>query len=182
MKRANIYQASNYNVTFNPTTMEAHSYRWWRFVAKIEGLVVFNPHRYSVTTSKHQQKVRSLMDSLGIGIDLELPLQQGITMDSLSDLIVRSEEELCDQFLYDQLKKQDRYQRQKFKKRAAKLTEYLETQVHFRDYEIKPVSQFGTYNKIAVHQVVEPKTLESDVANALYNFQRDGFGEVVLYV
>lgn len=63
-----------------------------------------------------------------------------------------------------------------------KLEDYLENSVHFRDYEIKPASEFGKYNKIAVHQVVDKESLERDVENALYNFHRDGFGNVVFYV
>ena len=60
VKRKNIYMASNYNLTFNPVTLEAHSYKWWKFVAKVEGKVIFNNYWYSVSTSKHQNKVREL--------------------------------------------------------------------------------------------------------------------------
>ena len=43
MKRAQIYKATN--VTFDPKSYDAHSYRWWRFVAKIDGVVIFNNYR-----------------------------------------------------------------------------------------------------------------------------------------
>lgn len=115
MKKANIYQASNYNVTFNPVTLEAHSYKWWKFVAKIDGLVIFNNYRYSVSTSKHQAKVRSLLATLGVNIDIEMPLPEGINSNDFVSLIVKSEEHLCNKFLSQKLKAQDKYQERKAK-------------------------------------------------------------------
>lgn len=76
MKRSCLYQASN--VTFNPETIRAYSYNWWRFVDVIDGLVVFNDYRYSATTSKHQSKVRGLMEDLGIRIDLFISSPRGL--------------------------------------------------------------------------------------------------------
>lgn len=69
-KRAGIYKASN--VTFNPETMEAHSYGHWQFVTKIGDQVFFNNYPYSITTQGHQRKVRSLLRDLGITIDFEV--------------------------------------------------------------------------------------------------------------
>lgn len=66
--KSGTYKASN--VTFNPNTMEANSYGWWTFVKRINGKVVFNAHKYSVTTAKHQHKVRSIMVQLGIRPDV----------------------------------------------------------------------------------------------------------------
>lgn len=180
MKRANIYQAFNYNVTFDPNKIEARSYRGWVFVAKIEGLIVFNNYRYSNATSRHQSKVRSLLKELNIKIDLELPLPRGIKSSCLQDLIVEAEECLCDEIGREELKRQDRNAKAKQRRFKKKLEHYLENVVHFRDYEIKSRSQFGTYNKVAVHQVVED--IESDVSNALHNFHRDGFSNIVFYV
>lgn len=74
--RANIYKASN--VTFNSETMDAFSYDWWRFVAKIDGKVVFNNYRYSVTTAGHQRKVERLLQNLGIKVDVFLQIPGGI--------------------------------------------------------------------------------------------------------
>lgn len=137
MKRKNIYQCSNYNCTFDPVSKRAMSYKWWAFVAEVEGKIVFNNYRYSNSTSKHQSKVRSLLNELGIKIDLELPIPNGLpgshiktstygVLDfvkredlSLADLILEAEEYLCDKFLSDVLKKQDAYQRAKIKKAAA---------------------------------------------------------------
>lgn len=87
MKRSGLYQASNYKVTFNPKSWIATSYSWWVFVRKIKGQVVFNSYRYSVTTAKHQSKVRSLMRELGIKIDREVSFKTSLDkIDSLKEL------------------------------------------------------------------------------------------------
>ena len=63
MKRTNTYKASN--VTFDPETMEAYSYGWWRFVERTPGgQILFNDYNYSNSTCKHQIKVRRLMREL----------------------------------------------------------------------------------------------------------------------
>lgn len=179
-KRSGVYKSSH--VTFNPSTMDAYSYDWWRFVARIEGLIVFNSYFYSQSTSKHQRKVKRLMHNLGIKIDIEMPIPSGIQDQSLNELIVEAEECLCNQFLKDQLKQQQRSERAKFRRRVHKLETYLETVTHFRDYEIKPADMFGKYHSQAIHQVVSPETIEADVSNALDAFHRDGFGRIVFYL
>lgn len=180
--RAGIYSNSTGSLTFEPNTITAHSYRWWKFVAVVEGKVVFNNYRYSVSTSKHQGLVRRLLEQLGIKIDLELPLPQGINSDSLATLIETAEEHLCDQFLSEESKRMDRNEKARKNRIKAKLTDYLENKCAFRDYEIKDSDRFGHYNKVAVHQMIEPNSIESDVQNALHSFNRDGFGSVVFYV
>lgn len=180
-KRLGIYKASN--VEFNPDTLSAYSYNWWRFVAKVDGKVVFNNYRYSASTSKHQSKVRALLNELGIKIDYYMPIPKGIQIgQTLEELILIAEEYLCDEISREVIKQQERSQRAKVKRHTKKLEDYLENQVHFRYYEIKDVSQFGQLNIIGVHQVVDLKTLENDVENALYTFQRDGFSQVIFYV
>ena len=67
-KKRNQYEASN--VSFNPDTIEAFSYGWWKFVTVIDGKVIFNNYNYSPSTCKHQSKVRVLMEKLGIKIDM----------------------------------------------------------------------------------------------------------------
>lgn len=179
-KRTNMYSNTTGSLTFNLETCEAHSYRWWKFVAKVEGLVVFNSYNYSNSTSKHQSKIRSLLDQLNIKIDLFVQIPKGINSSSLQDLLLTQDEYLSEKFLRDEEKKITRNERAKQRRFKKKLEHYLENVVHFRDYEIKPRSQFGTYNKIAVHQVVED--IENDVENALHSFHRDGFGNIVFYV
>lgn len=183
MKRANIYQCSSYNCTFDPKTMDAFSYRWWRFVAVIDGLIVFNNCRYSNSTSKHQSKVRHLMNTLGIKIDLEMPLPRGIRHDqNLGELILSAEEYLCEAVLNEELKREDRNTKARIRRLKNRLENYLENSVHFRDYDIEDRKSFGKINKIAVHQCVDAETLEHDVENALRSFGRDGFGSVVFYI
>jgi len=67
-KKRNQYEASN--VTFDAEKLEAFSYGWWKFVTIDNGLIVFNNYNYSPSTSKHQSKVRKLMNDLGIKIDM----------------------------------------------------------------------------------------------------------------
>jgi hypothetical protein len=71
-----VYKASN--VMFDPETMIATSYKWWEFVKVIRGRVVFNAYQYSSTTSQHQMKVRSLLESLDINIDVEIHAPSGL--------------------------------------------------------------------------------------------------------
>ena len=112
MKRKNIYKASN--VTFNPETLSAYSYGWWKFVAVIDGKVIFNNYRYSNSTSRHQRKVRALMFQLGIRIDVEMPVPEGLQSGQhLENLIEQAEEHLCNEFLDQKIKSQRAYQRRK---------------------------------------------------------------------
>lgn len=204
MKRSNIYQASNYNVTFDPNNIVARSYQWWVFVAKVDGKIIFNNYRYSVSTSKHQSKVRALLSDLGIKIDIEMPLpnglpgsyRRGLGMDSaqvpdsdasLSSLIQTAEEYICDQISRDEIKRQERNEKAAFRRKVKKLEDFLENEKAFRDYDIVDASLFGNQDaaiarKVAVHQVVDLNDIDRDVENALYNFHRDGFGSIVFYV
>lgn len=76
MSQAKIYKSSN--VIYNPETEEATSYDWWIFVKRIKGKLVFNNYHYSNSTVKHQHKVRDLLRSLGIKIDLEIKAPGGL--------------------------------------------------------------------------------------------------------
>lgn len=74
--RLKQYKAAN--VTFNPNTLEAHSYAWWCFVKRINGQIVFNEHKYSPTTSRHQSKVKALLAELNINIDQYVDVREGL--------------------------------------------------------------------------------------------------------
>jgi hypothetical protein len=87
-KRANLYKASN--VTFNPDTCEARSYEWWAFTKTINGVLVFNDHRYSVSTAKHQSKVRALLRDLGHDIGLVVDARCGLQNDEWKSQAVDS--------------------------------------------------------------------------------------------
>ncbi len=127
MKRTGIYKINN--CTFDPTSIEVFSYSWWKFVAVIDGKVVFNNYSYSKSTTKHQWKVKRLMNELGIKIDIELPLDGGLfgtytkyghvlSYKTLEEHIVASEEELCLKFLEGRVMAQEKYQARKAKKDA----------------------------------------------------------------
>lgn len=125
--RLQIYKAKN--VTLNPKTLEAYSYRWWKFVAVVENKVIFNNYRYSNTTTKHQYKVRSILNELGIKIDYSLQIPQGIELNSLAELFEIAEEALCNQFLAEEIKREERNAKAK-KRRDLKKQQNLALITH----------------------------------------------------
>jgi hypothetical protein len=127
MKRAGIYQCSNYKCTFDPKRVEAWSYRWWQFVKRIEGKTIFNDYRYSPTTQGHQRKVRELLETLGVKIDITLPVPQGLQkFDSLSEIIEAAETHLCDEFLREELKREERSAKARERRRLNKIKSQVE--------------------------------------------------------
>lgn len=92
-KRAR-YENSTHNVTFDPATCQAHSYKWWCFVRKIKGKVVFNDYRYSSSTSGHQSAVRSLLRELNIKIDVIVSTSESLT-DSLDSVVAEKYREIA---------------------------------------------------------------------------------------
>jgi len=64
--RLGIYKNSSGTLTFNPETKEAFSYEWYQLVGEFKGKVFLNKFRYSRTTGKHVQEIRSLLKELGI--------------------------------------------------------------------------------------------------------------------
>lgn len=62
MKRTpHVYKGRN--VMLDVLEVKATSYNWWQFVKRVKGIVVFNSHRYSVTTARHQSEVLSMLRS-----------------------------------------------------------------------------------------------------------------------
>jgi hypothetical protein len=120
-KRLKIYKASN--LTFNPLTRTAHSYGWWRFVSVIEGKLVFNNYSYSNSTSKHQHKVRRLLNELGIKIDLDIAVPEGLqNYSDLETLFLVAEEHLCNEQIVKWSKNIRAYEKIKAKKEEYKKT------------------------------------------------------------
>ena len=74
--RLKLYKASN--VTFDPIQCRVYSYDWWRFVDRIRGKVIFNSYTYSNSTVKHQFKLRRLLESLNINVDIMLKAPRGL--------------------------------------------------------------------------------------------------------
>lgn len=66
--------------------MTAWSYGWWMYFRRIGGLWVFNSHRYSPSTGRHQQRMRSLLSRLGIQIDIEVDTRSSLTNMGLNDV------------------------------------------------------------------------------------------------
>ena len=54
------------NLTFNPETGTAHSYRWYAIAKLFKGQMILNDYAYSPTTSKHYGKLIRLFKELGI--------------------------------------------------------------------------------------------------------------------
>ena len=77
-QKSGIYRNYNGNCTFDPKTFVGLSYNWWLFVSQIDGKVIFNNYSYSVTTSSHQSSMRSLLNDLGIKIDLFIQSPKGL--------------------------------------------------------------------------------------------------------
>lgn len=75
-KKRNQFEASN--VSYNADFKSAFSYRWWKFVSVIGKKTVFNNYNYSVSTRKHQNKVRNLMASLGHPIDVFVSIRDSL--------------------------------------------------------------------------------------------------------
>lgn len=110
--RSKKYKASN--VSYDPILRQAVSYNWWVFVKVIEGHLVFNNYSYSNTTSRHQWKVKRLLETLGVKIDLEMPVPNGLqTVKTLEECILVAEEHLCDKMLSQKIKAQEMYQKRK---------------------------------------------------------------------
>ena len=59
MKKTGIYKGSN--VTYDPMRKIAKSYGWWTFLKEVNGVLLFNNHRYSMSTQRHQKKVLALL-------------------------------------------------------------------------------------------------------------------------
>jgi hypothetical protein len=92
--RLKLYKAMN--VTFDPVTMDARSYKWWRFVKPIGSNLVFNHYRYSVTTSIHQREVIQVLESLGVEYKSMLVVHSVKSLDDkdwIKDCLARYEAE-----------------------------------------------------------------------------------------
>lgn len=96
LKKSGVYQASN--VTFDPSQIEARSYKWWVFVKVIGGKVVFNEYPYSNTTRRHQAKVKTLMNDLGIKIDYVVSTRESLDHSQVLNIAIENiNKEILDQ-------------------------------------------------------------------------------------
>ncbi len=107
-KKLKLYKASN--VIFDPINFTATSYNWWYFVRKIQGKVVFNNYRYSVSTAKHQYKMWRLLHELGIKVDLVITTNKSIASDAkIKDLIEATNKHIAEAAAYKKQRAKDYY-------------------------------------------------------------------------
>jgi len=69
-------------------TLKAYSYDWWCYFTPVAGLLVFNSGKYSVSTSKHQTRMKRLLRTLGLTIDIEMNTTGNIAGITLNNLIL----------------------------------------------------------------------------------------------
>ena len=94
--RLKIWQNTSRNNIFDPSTFQATSYKWWVYIKKVKGQVVFNDYKYSVTTNKHQSEMkRFLKTELKIKsivyVDQRESLSDGIFLDSFYGTLALAE-------------------------------------------------------------------------------------------
>jgi hypothetical protein len=79
-KTQKTFKASNVTLKIDREAkeIEAYSYGWWKFVAVINGKVVFNDHAYSPSTRGHQRKARKVLAAQGISIDHVIDSRAGL--------------------------------------------------------------------------------------------------------
>lgn len=129
-KTQNLYKASN--VTFDPSKVVATSYGWWVFVAVIENKIVFNEHRYSVSTAKHQSKVRDLMEKLGIVPDLIINVKRSIHNDEHLQFLIK------DTASETETREKAKAQRVRYNRNVKRLTQLVEQ--GFRNVDGTPIN------------------------------------------
>lgn len=66
------------NNEFNPEAFEATSYRWWVYVCKIKGRVVFNNYPYSNSTCGHQSAMRALLKRLKVRDVVQVSMRESL--------------------------------------------------------------------------------------------------------
>ena len=77
-KRLDIYKNYKGSNRVDPKTMEAHSYQWWKYLMKVDDLLIFNSYTYSNSTSKHQVHTLNLLRSMGKKPDVYIECHQGL--------------------------------------------------------------------------------------------------------
>lgn len=75
-RRDGVYYASN--VQWDPVKRVATSYGWWEFVKPIGGKLVFNDYGYSVSTRRHQAKVRRHIEGTFTKVDAYIEAPRGL--------------------------------------------------------------------------------------------------------
>lgn len=74
--RKKVYEGKNWS--FCPETLYATSYGWWPMLTVIKGKIVRNTFNYSQSTTKHQSKLRSVLDVIGLKPDLFISVRASL--------------------------------------------------------------------------------------------------------
>jgi len=75
------------NNYFDLVDLTAWSYNWWCYFKVIDGIRVFNKHRYSVTTAKHQTHMRDLLETLKLWPDVYVETNRSLDSFNLRDIL-----------------------------------------------------------------------------------------------
>ena len=94
--RLKVWRNSTGNNVFCPETFQATSYKWWIYVKKIKGQVVFNDYNYSVTTGKHQHAMRHFLKTelkikSIVYVNQRESLSEGLFLDSFCEALALAE-------------------------------------------------------------------------------------------
>jgi hypothetical protein len=79
--RKQIFEGSNWS--FDPSELYAESYDWWPMLMVVRGKLVRNTHSYSNSTGRHQAKLNTLLNQLGIVPDLTISVRASLNSDTL---------------------------------------------------------------------------------------------------
>lgn len=71
----------------NQGNLDGRSYKWWSTLKTVKGKIIFNKYRYSNTTSKHQNDLRSALRYLNIPIDHEFECSEGFQVNSFENTV-----------------------------------------------------------------------------------------------
>jgi len=74
--RAGVFESRKF--WFDPIALKATSYRWWSMLTFINGKLVRNQCPYSISTSRHQEIMSSILDALHIKPDLIVNVRSNI--------------------------------------------------------------------------------------------------------
>ena len=69
-------------LVYNPSSEVATSYDWWVLLRRVNGVLVLNTFRYSMSTGRHIRNLKKLLDSKGIKY-LEINSEENIHEDSI---------------------------------------------------------------------------------------------------
>lgn len=171
------------NCSFRLEDTTAWSYSWWCFFRVIDGYAVFNQHRYSPTTGKHQAWMRELLRKLGIWPAIFVNTRKSLSDMSIADVRAAVISELNGVLAELAGCKRASKRRDRLEHRRDNLAWYVE-QIDGRAFEPNQImiverdsADWGAPD-VGVHRL-DPD--ERELADALETAERDGFDTVYVY-